>query len=510
VEKPNIVFIMADDMGYGDVGCYNSDSKIPTPNMNRLAREGIRFTDLHSPSAVCSPTRYGVLTGRYCWRTPLGHGVFSSYEPPLIEKERLTVPGLLKRHGYTTAAIGKWHLGLGFQARDGEHLEFPPTFIRTTVNRDFEEKLDLTKPLTGGPLDLGFDYFFGTATGKGKPFGFIENDRFIEEMGYREEVRRGARGEGMTARGWQIKDVDPSFSKKAVEFIEKQAGSGDPFFLYLVPSAPHEPCYREVVPEFARDQSQAGARGDLVWLLDWIVGQVLEALERTGKAENTLIMVTSDNGATPGDFVQDKDGANSQDVKADIIWQDETRQTKWRMYGHKSCGDWRGYKAHIWEGGHREPFIARWPGKIEPGAVCDELCDLIDFMATCATLVGDELHGEEGQDSRNILPLLLGEQVEEPCRDMAIYQSSYGVYALRKGDWKLIPGTKGSGGWGPPKGIRPVPGTPGQLYNMKEDPYEQNDLFEERPELVEQLTAELEAQIREGYPDKSWLKIRTA
>ena len=508
MEKPNIVFIMADDMGYGDVGCYNSDSKIPTPNMDRLAREGIRFTDLHSPFAVCSPTRYGVLTGRYCWRTPLGHGVFSSYEPPLIEKDRLTVAGLLKRHGYTTAAIGKWHLGLGYQIKDGEQVEFPPTFIRTTVDRAFEEKLDFTKPLTGGPLELGFDYFFGTSgcsTG-GKPFGFIENDRFTEEMEYCEE-------QGMTARGWENKDVDPTFAQKAVEFIEQQADRDDPFFLYLVPSAPHEPCRREVVPEFARDQSKAGARGDLVWLVDWMVGEVLEALERTGKAGDTLVIVTSDNGATPGDFIDPEEEGNlgaSPDDDEDVIWQDETGQTKWRLFGHKSCGDWRGYKAHIWEGGHREPFIARWPGKIEPGTVCDELADLIDFMATCTALVGDELHGEEGQDSRNILPLLLGEQVEEPCRDSAIYQSSYGVYAIRKGDWKFIQGTKGSGGWGPPKGVSPVPGAPGQLYNVKEDPCEQNDLFDQRPELVEKLTLELEARIGEGYPDKNWLKRRTA
>ena len=332
MEKPNIVFIMADDMGYGDVGCYNPDSKIPTPNMDRLAREGIRFTDLHSPFAVCSPTRYGVLTGRYCWRTPLGHGVFSSYEPPLIEKDRLTVAGLLKRHGYTTAAIGKWHLGLGYQVKDGEQVEFPPTFIRTTVDRAFEEKLDFTKPLTGGPLELGFDYFFGTSgcsTG-GKPFGFIENDRFTEEMEYCE-------GQGMTARGWENEDVDPTFAQKAVEFIERQAGLDDPFFLYLVPSAPHEPCRREVVPEFARDRSRAGARGDLVWLVDWMVGEVLEALERTGKMENTLVIVTSDNGATPGDFIDPEEGnlGASPDDDEDVIWQDETGQTRWRLYGHK-------------------------------------------------------------------------------------------------------------------------------------------------------------------------------
>ena len=486
MEKPNIVFIMADDMGYGDVGCYNPDSKIPTPNMDRLAREGIRFTDLHSPFAVCSPTRYGVLTGRYCWRTPLGHGVFSSYEPPLIEKDRLTVAGLLKRHGYTTAAIGKWHLGLGYQVKDGEQVEFPPTFIRTTVDRAFEEKLDFTKPLTGGPLELGFDYFFGTSgcsTG-GKPFGFIENDRFTEAMEYCE-------GQGMTAQRLGKQGCGSDLCAKSRR-IHRATGRPRRSLLPLPGPFGTARALPQGSSSRVRPRSQQGRsarRSGLAGGLDG--GGGARSAGTDGQGGGHPGHSDQRQRRNPRGFHRPGGGGNlgaSPDDDEDVIWQDETGQTKWRLFGHKSCGDWRGYKAHIWEGGHREPFIARWPGKIEPGTVCDELADLIDFMATCAALVGDELHGEEGQDSRNILPLLLGEQVEEPCRDSAIYQSSYGVYALRQGDYKFIPGTKGSGGWGPPKGVSPVPGAPGQLYNMKEDPYEQNDLFDQRPELVEKLT----------------------
>ena len=483
MNKPNIVFIMADDMGFGDVGCNNPESKIPTQNMDRLATEGIRLTDAHSPFAVCSPTRYGVLTGRYCWRTPLMHGVFGSYEPPLIEKDRLTVAKLLKRHGYTTASVGKWHLGLGFQLKDGEHFDFPPTFLYTGVDREFEEKIDFSKPITGGPIELGFDYFFGTAgcsTG-GRPFAFFENDQTVGQPEYRE-------GTGMTTPGWENKKVDPTFAEKAIAFIEKQADSDDPFFLYLTPSAPHEPCRPVDVPDFASGKSKAGARGDLVWLVDWMVGQVLDTLKQTGKADNTLVIVTSDNGATPGD----------------VAPKSESGETQWETYGHKSCGDYRGYKAHSWEGGHREPFLARWPGIIEPGLVRDDLCDLIDFMATCSAIVGDELKGEEGQDSLNMLPVLMNQELSEPYRKASVYMSSYGTYALRTLDWKLIHENKTSGGWGPPRGTRPVPGGPGQLYNIKEDVYETNDLFDQMLEKTEELIEQLKHFTRGKYPTTYW------
>ncbi len=482
--RPNIVFVMADDMGYGDVGCYNADSKIPTPNMDRLAKEGIRFTDAHSPSAVCTPTRYGVLTGRYCWRSDLKLEVLFGYEPPLIEKERLTVAGLLKQAGYNTACIGKWHVGLGFSAKPGEYVDFDfPLPWPSLTNRALEEKIDFTQPITGGPVDLGFEYFYGTSgcSTCQPPYGFIENTHFVELPSLYDDNFVFTGRPGMMAPGWVHKDVDPIICQKAVEYIEAQAKSDKPFFLYLTPSAPHEPCIESFVPEFARGQSGAGPRGDMVWLVDWMVGQVLDALDRTGQADNTLIFVTSDNGALPGDRILNEKG---KDV--------------YRLYDHKSCGDWRGYKAHIWDGGHREPLIARWPGVIKPGTTSAELTCLTDVMATCATIVGTELPKNAAEDSYNILPALVGEHTEKSIREALIHHSGLGIFSVRQGSWKVIFETQGSGGWPPPCGSLPDPGTPGQLYNITEDPAEQQNLWDDHPEVIRHLTALLDKYRREG------------
>jgi arylsulfatase A-like enzyme len=310
MKEPNIIFIMADDMGYGDVSCYNPDSKIPTPNMDRLAEEGLRFTDAHSPSAVCTPTRYGVLTGRYCWRSRLKRGVLYGYEPPLIERDRLTVAGLLKKAGYNTACIGKWHLGLGFTTKAGQHIDLDRPLPWPNADRAMEEKIDFSKPIKGGPVELGFDYFYGTSGCPTcqPPYGFIENDRFVELPSVYHDRPVYTSRPGMMAPGWEHREADPTIAQKAVEYIEAQASSDKPFFLYLTSDAPHEPCVEGVVPEFARGKSHAGPRGDLVWLFDWMVGQVMEALDRTGKTEDTLLIVTSDNGALPGDRIRDESG----------------------------------------------------------------------------------------------------------------------------------------------------------------------------------------------------------
>jgi len=483
MSKPNIIFIMADDMGYGDVSCYNPDSKISTPNMDRVAREGLRFTDAHSPSAVCTPTRYGVLTGRYCWRSKLKRSVLFGYEPPLIERERLTVAGLLKTAGYNTACIGKWHLGLGFTTKPGEYIDFNRPLPWPNAGRAMEEKIDFAKPIKGGPVDLGFDYFYGTSGCPTcqPPYGFIEDRHFVELPSMYNDNPAFTSRRGMMAPSWKHKDADPRIAQKAVEYIEKQADSDEPFFLYLTSDAPHEPCEESVVPEFARGKSDAGPRGDLVWLYDWMVGQVMDALDRTGKADNTLLVVTSDNGALPGDRIRDPQG-----------------QFPYRMYDHKSCGDWRGYKAHIWEGGHREPLIARWPGKIAPGTSTDELACLVDFMATCAAVVEMDLPNDAAEDSYNILPIFLGEKPEKPIREDLIHHSVTGAFSIRKGDWKLILGTQGSGGWPPPRDGEPKPDSPGQLYNIAEDPKEENNLWDHHPEIIERLTALLERYKEEG------------
>ena len=468
----NIVFIMADDMGFGDVGCFNPESKIPTPNMDRLAAEGMRFTDAHSPSAVCTPTRYAVLTGRYCWRSPLKHGVLYGYEPPLIEPERLTVAGLLQQNGYHTACIGKWHLGLNFAVKPGQFIDFNRPLPWGNANQAQEEKIDFTQPLEGGPTALGFDYFFGAAGCPTcqPPYGFIENDHFVEPPSFYQAEYSFTGRPGMTAPNWDHKEADPTFTQKAVAYIEQQAESEQPFFLYLVPDTPHEPCVEEVVPDFARGKSQAGPRGDLVWLFDWIVGEVMDALERTGQADNTLIMVTSDNGALPGDRLPGQQG-----------------MAAYCTYDHKSCGDWRGYKSHIWEGGHREPLIARWPSHIAPNSTSDVLVCLIDLMASCAALLDVEMPAYAAPDSANILPVLLGEAISEPVRQDLIHHSATGVFSLRRGPWKCIFESQDSGGWPPPSGGPPEAGAPGQLYNLVDDPYETVNLWDERPDVIAEL-----------------------
>ena len=481
---PNIIFIMADDMGYGDVGCYNPDSKIPTPNIDQLAQEGIRCTDAHSPSAVCTPTRYGVLTGRYCWRSRLKRGVLYGYEPPLIEPDRLTVAGLLRDVGYNTACVGKWHLGLGFSTKAGYDFDFNAPLPWSNAGRELEENIDFSAPLTGGPIDLGFDYFYGNSGCPTcqPPYGFIEDDRFVKIPNHYHEVPEFTSRPGMMTEDWEHKDADPIIAEKAVAYIERQTESEDPFFLYLTPSAPHEPCTEEVVPEFASGQSDAGPRGDLVWLVDWMVGEVMKALDKADKTENTLIFVTSDNGALPGDRIQ---GDNSP--------------MPYHLYNHKSCGDWRGYKAHIWEGGHREPLVARWPGVIKANTETDGLICLTDLMATCAAIVGTDVPNNAGQDSFNILPNLLGKQPDESIRQSIVHHSSNGVFSIRHNAWKLILETEGSGGWPPPRGEGPKPGTPGQLYHIFDDPGETDNLWEKHPSRVEELTSLLRKFEQQGH-----------
>ena len=276
----------------------------------------------------------------------------------------------------------------------------------------------------------------------------------------------------------------------------EQAKSTTPFFMYICPSAPHEPCRREVVPEFARDKSQAGARGDLVWLVDWMVGEIVQALKRTGKYEDTLLILTSDNGGLPGDLVVDAEGKSSSDALGPV----------YETFGHQTSGKLRGFKAHNWEGGHRVPYIVTWPGRLKGGQVRDTFFSLQDFMPTCAELVGDELKEGEAEDAVSMLPLILDENAKSQ-REFLITQSSYATYAIRKGKWKLIRGTKSSGGWARPRGKRAVQGQPGQLYDMDVDPYETNDLYEKMPDVVKDLEAVLASQVGRAEVPKNWDKF---
>lgn len=455
---PNIIFIMADDMGYGDVGCYNPESKIPTPNMNRIAKEGVRFTDAHTPSAVCTPTRYGVLTGRYCWRTWLKSGVFGGYNQPLIEPERLTVASLLKKHGYETACIGKWHLGLKWATKGGKQPE--PTEPYDQMNIDF------TKPIKSGPNALGFDYFFGTAgcTTDDPPLCFIENDHTVGIPNMISPIDTANEGRTLLmVPGWKHEEADTTFTKKAINFIENHVKRqpDKPFFLYFPTSVPHIPW---LPPDFVKGKSKAGPRGDQVVLFDWIVGQIDQTLKRLNLKENTLLIITSDNGP--------REGVN----------------------GHKSTGNWRGFKGGIWEGGHRVPFIARWPGKIRPGSISNETICLTDLMATCAAIIGEKLPDNAGEDSYNILPALMGEKLNHPIREAIVHHSGAGVFAIRQGPWKLIIGTKGAGYDKGPQSDSIV-----QFYNLKDDPAERHDLWDKHPEIVKRLKKLLEKYQRKGH-----------
>jgi arylsulfatase A len=474
---PNIIFIFADDMGYGDVGCYNPQSKIPTPNMDRLAQEGIRFTDAHSSDSVCTPSRYAVLTGRYCWRSRLKARVLFNYEPPLIEKNRITIASLLKENGYTTGIVGKWHLGLGFTTKKGKYVDFNcplPWPAGPKPPRDIGESIDFSVPVFGGPSDLGFDYAFYTAgcSTDQEPFCFIENKTFLGMANASYRNPSGSWRSGMAAPDWVNETVDVEFTDKALKFIKNstQKNPDKPFFLYLPLSAPHSP---HIVPEFARGKSQAGVRGDMIWLADWCVGRITKVLDDLKLTDNTLLIVTSDNGPLWGS-----------------LYPGVPEGTEKSNYGHKSAGDLRGYKDSIFEGGHRVPFIAKWPNHIPIATTSDEPLCLVDFLATFAALVGEELPNNAGEDSFIMLPAFFGIKKKQPIRETIISRTGNGTFSVRKGNWKII---FGQGKYE----IVPSEGT-GYLYNLDTDPYETTDLWDKNSEIVEELTRLLQKYKNEG------------
>ncbi|HTM50836.1 MAG TPA: arylsulfatase [Bryobacteraceae bacterium] len=450
---PNIVYILADDLGWGDLGCYNKETAVPTPNANKFASQGMRFIDMHSPSAVCTPTRYGIMTGRYCWRSRLKEGVLWGYSPNLIESGRLTAPAMLKAKGYYTAGVGKWHLGLGS-----------------------EEKADYSKPLHPNPTTHGFDYYFGIpASLDMDPYVYIENDRAVEQPTAKTEGKNNPRGVfwrgGPIAPHFKIEDVLPTLTDKAVSIIKDRAAKpSQPFFLYLALTGPHTPWVPK--PEF-QGKSKAGIYGDFVAQVDHTLGQVLRALDEAKVADHTLVIFTSDNGAD---------------------WKVEDKE----KFAHRANAGWKGEKADIWDAGHRIPFIARWPGRIKAGAVSDELGCLTDFVATAAEIVGAKLPKDAAEDSFNLLPALQGKK-GKPIRDSIVHHSSLGMFSIRQGDWKLELGL-GSGGFTKPQRVEPTPGGPkGQLYNIRKDPTEADNVWLQHPEIVAKLTGLLEKYQRDGH-----------
>ncbi len=477
-KRPNVVVILADDLGYGDVHCYNpTRSKLPTPHFDQLAAEGMRFTDAHSSSGVCSPSRYTLLTGRYHWRSRLQAGIVRYLEHPLIAPEQLTIAGLLKREGYHTTCIGKWHLGWDWNIPDEQRALFAPERGQVPPVSDRHRNAwreVYSRPIAGGPTTRGFDEYFGTDVPNWPPYCFIENDRtvgipteFLPEELFENHL---ASLPGPALAGWQLEQVLPTLADRARAYIKERAATGQPFFLYLPLTSPHTPL---AVTEPWRGKSGLdSAVADLILETDDVVGRVLEALRESGVADNTLVVFTSDNGFAPYVGVEHLEAQ-----------------------GHFPSGPLRGYKGDAWEGGHRVAFIVRWPGIVEPGTVCDQLVHQADVMATVADVVGAELPEHAGPDSYSLLPLLKGSRA--PVREHAVSQGSQGQFALRRGAWKMLFGPSGGGAWSRLSASKPD-GQPAQLYNLDDDLAETRNQYARQPEIASEMTALLEQLIARG------------
>ncbi len=483
-QQPNIVIILVDDMGYGDPQCYVPESKIPTPNIDQLAKEGMRFTDAHSPASVCTPTRYSILTGRYAWRSSLKKGVLGPYNQPLIEKDRLTIPKMLKEKGYSTALIGKWHLGM--QWGTNREVELPIFW-----DRSFDQSvIDHTKAITAGPLTTGFDYYFGVDVPNFPPYIFIENDKLVGNPSIPKPNNMYG-NPGQMLPGWKLEDILPTFTKKAVKYIDNYAATktNKPFFLQVTTTSPHTP----ILPakEFI-GKSEAGPYGDLVNQTDYTLGEILKALKRNNLEENTIVIFTSDNGSPSRAGDPYVHGPSFQ-IPGSVL-------TK---YNHNPNAPNRGMKGDIYEGGHRMPFIVKWPGHFPENEVSNEPICAVDIMATLASIVDYKLPANSAEDSHDLSSLFMGDKIgidagENTIREAIVHHSVNGSFAIRQGKWKMIP-QKGNGGWTNAQSVKDAKNEPeGQLFDMKNDPAETNNLWEQHPEIVKELQALLEKYKADG------------
>jgi len=484
-DTPNIVFIYADDLGYGDVGCYNPESKVPTPNLDRLAAEGMRFTDAHSPSTVCTPSRYGVMTGRMPFRLDY-RGVFTGVEGPcLITADRLTLPEMLRRKGYATAMFGKWHIGMTFLDHDGKPV------YETSNKRGAElvKHADLSRRIQDGPLDHGFDRFFGTVCCPTTDwlYAWIDGDRVpVPPTTVRDRAKlpshvysRDCRP-GLVAPDFDLEEVDMVFLDKSKAFLKQHVKQqpDQPFFLFHSAQAVHLPSF----PGKAfQGKTKAGPHGDFIFEFDYIVGELLKTLKRLEVADNTLVIVSSDNGP---------EVLTAINMRAD--------------HNHDGARPLRGVKRDQWEGGHRVPFIARWPGHIKPGSENTQTICQTDIMHTCAAIVGFELPDDAAEDSFNLVPALLGKDDGKPVRPYTLHQTISLSLAIRRGPWKYLD-HRGSGGnnYSRP-GLKQyalpdtTPNAPGQLYNLETDPGETENLYLKHSEIVQELKKLLEQSKQSG------------
>ena len=479
--NPNILVILADDLGYGDVGCYNPHSKVPTPHLDRLAREGMRFTDAHSPSTVCTPTRYSLLTGQMAFRINY-RSVFAGVGGPcLIKDNQLSLPQMLRARGYATALMGKWHVGLSFLDKAGQRI--------TQGGVEGVQLIDYSRAIPDAPIHRGFDRFFGTACCPATDFlyAFIDGDRIpvpptgmLDKSKLPKHPYANDNRPGMIAPDYDLEEVDMVFLRKSREFLEAHVkqSPGKPFFLLHSMHAAHLPSF--AAKQF-RGSTKAGPHGDFIHELDFIVGELMATLEKLGVADNTLVIFTSDNGPETTSVIH---------MRAD--------------HSHDGARPWRGVKRDNWEGGHRVPFIARWKGNIAPGSTSTQTICLTDLMATCAAITGATLPDNAAEDSFNLLPVLLGKDGGRPVRDYTLHQTISLALAIRQGPWKYLD-HRGSGGNGYDKGELQrfalpdaAPTAPGQLYHLATDPGETNNLYFKEPEMMAKLKSLLESSKASG------------
>jgi arylsulfatase A-like enzyme len=462
--SPNIVLILADDLGFGDVHFLNPQrGRLPTPSIDRLAGEGMTFTDAHSGSAVCSPTRYGILTGRYAWRSRLQRGVLGPYDPPLISPGRFTLPAMLKSKGYATACIGKWHLGWNWPRVDG--------------------KIAFDRPLTGGPVTLGFDSYFGTDVPNYPPYCFIQDDRTLGIPSVpKPQSMYGT--DGVMLPGWRLDAILPELTSRACSFIRRSVARKQPYFLYLPLTSPHTPL---AVAESWRGKSGLGLYGDWVMQTDAAVGEVLAAIEQSGARDNTLVLFTSDNGCAPYIGV---------DYEAENTRMGRVKELE--VKGHFPSAGFRGYKSDIWEGGHRVPCVVRWSGVVKPRSRSEETICLTDILATCAEATGASVPPDAAGDSVSFLPALRG-AAHKPARPAVVHHSIGGQFAIRQGKWKLAL-CAGSGGWTEPTEAQAAQQNlpPVQLYDLHADPAESTNLAKQNAAEAGRLKQLLERYIAEG------------
>ena len=471
-EKPNILILYADDIGYGDLGCFNPQSKIPTPQLDRLASQGTRFTNAHSSSGICTPSRYALLTGRHHWRD--FHGIVNSFGKSVFKPGRLTLPEMLRAEGYATAAIGKWHLGWDWDA-----IRKPGSRKRGISHNDF----DWSKPIPDGPLAHGFDHYFGDTVINFPPYCWIEDDRVLKapdtmmDTGKWKRIKEGSWEcrPGPMVTGWDPYQNIPETTRRGVAYIHARKNSGKPFFLYFAYPSPHAP----IIPNDEFDgKSKAGPYGDFVYETDHSIGQLLKALEESGQADNTVVIFSADNGPEKYAYARDE------------------------RFGHWSSHPLRGLKRDIYEGGHRVPTIIKWPGLAKAGAVNDALVSQIDIMATLAAALGHQLPDDAAEDSHNLLPLLKGEV--ESVRDSHIHNTKENHYAIRQGDWLLIDAPTGyvsgaNAGWEQRHHYKPDTGAAVELYHLKIDIAQKHNVAAEHPERVAGLQALLKKIREQGY-----------